>query len=365
MGIYKEISKIWNFYNSEVNEEEKRLVLKVRLYNIIGIVLTPALTILNIQQSTTFNIICSGVIFLSCSIQLLLTYILFNSYKTIADKILYYSYFLYIIYTLSDAFYKNFEVESTFVYITVLFAIIMVLNTPKRVIFFLLFNFFLSTPFLIFANDTEIEKSFLLGFFIVFYVLGIVVIRGRHETARKLKERESLLKALFNQSYDAFFLVNFYSKEIIDCNNVAISLLQAKGKEEIIGRKSDGFKALPFTSEELVNIKQNLKQNGSWTSEQEYQTIQGRKFIANVVITTLEFQKSNFYVVRITDLTEFKKSEKKLKLSEEKYRNLFERNLAGVYKIRSKDKMLLDCNDAFAKILGYSGKKEIIGEICS
>ena len=27
--------------------------------------------------------------------------------------------------------------------------------------------------------------------------------------------------------------------------------------------------------------------------------------------------------------------------------------------------MLLDCNDAFAKILGYSGKKEIVGEICS
>ena len=170
---------------------------------------------------------------------------------------------------------------------------------------------------------------------------------------------------MFNQSYDAFLLVNFYSKEIVDCNKVAISLLQAKGKEDIIGRKSDEFKALPFSSDELVNIKKNLKQNGSWTSEQEYETIQGKKFTANVVITTLEFQKSNFYVVRITDLTESKKSEKKFKISEEKYRNLFERNLAGVYKIRRSDKLLMDFNDAFAKIFGYSGKKEIIGEICS
>jgi len=365
MGIYKEISKIWNFYGSDVHDEQQRTILKVRLYNLIGIILTPTLTLINLEHYSSYNIYFSTVIFLWCSLQFLFTYVLLKSYKVIADKVLYYSYYFYALYTLTDAFYKDFEVESTFGYIIILFAIIMVISTPKRVIAFLIFNFLFATPYIILANNTEIEKTFLWSFFFVFYLLGAVVIRGRHETARKLTERESLLKALFNQSYDAFFLVNFYSKEIVDCNNVAISLLQAKGKEDIVGRKSDGFKALPFTQEELVNIKQNLKQNGSWTSEQEYETIQGRKFIANVVITTLEFKKSNFYVVRITDLTEFKKSEKKLKLSEEKYRNLFERNLAGVYKIRSKDKMLLDCNDAFAKILGYSGKKEIVGEICS
>ena len=365
MGVYKEILNIWNFYGSDVSDEQQRIILKVRLYNLVGVILTPTLTIINLAQYSTYNIYCSIVIFLSCSIQFLFTYILLRNYKAIADKVLYYSYYFYAFYTLTDAFYKDFEVESTFGYIIILFAIIMVISSPKRVIAFLLFNFILSTPYIILANDTEIEKTFLWSFFFVFYLLGAVVIRGRHETARKLTERESLLKALFNQSYDAFFLVNFYSKEIVDCNNVAITLLQAKSKEDIVGRKSDGFKALPFTREELVNIKQNLKQSGSWTSEQEYETIQGRKFIANVVITTLEFQKSNFYVVRITDLTESKKSEKKFKISEEKYRNLFERNLAGVYKVRSLDKMLIDCNDAFAKILGYSGKKEIIGEICS
>ena len=86
----------------------------------------------------------------------------------------------------------------------------MVISKPKRVIAFLIFNFCLSTPYIIMANDTEIEKSFLFSFFFVFYVLGTVVIRGRHETARKLVERENFLKALFNQSYDAFFLVNFF-----------------------------------------------------------------------------------------------------------------------------------------------------------
>ncbi|MBL4624155.1 MAG: PAS domain S-box protein, partial [Flavobacteriales bacterium] len=200
---------------------------------------------------------------------------------------------------------------------------------------------------------------------IVYYVVGIVVTRGRYETAKKLIERENFLKALFNQSYDAFLLVNFYSKEIVDCNNVAITLLEAESKEDIVGEKRDKFKVKPFTNSELTEVRNSLQQKGNWTSEEEYQTIGGRKFPASVVITTLEVEKSNYYVVRITDLSDTKKSEEKLRRSEAKYRNLFERNLAGVYKVRSSDKVLLDCNDAFAKILGYSSKKEVLGEICS
>lgn len=356
MRAYEEIKKIWNFYSSDENNQEYRTTLKVRLYNLIGMVLTPILTLVNIDQYNSFNIYCSGIIFLLCSSQFVLTFIL-KKYNFIADKVLYFSYYIYIFYTLSDAFYKDFEVESTFGYVIILFAIIMVISKPKRVIAFLIFNFCLSTPYIIMANDTEIEKSFLFSFFFVFYVLGTVVIRGRHETARKLVERENFLKALFNQSYDAFFLVNFYSKEIVDCNNVAVSLFQAKSKEEIVGKTRDKFKVLPFSEEELINIKHGLQQKGSWSSEQEYETVKGKKFIANVIITTLEVDKSNFYVVRITDLTESK-------IAEKKYRNLFERNLAGVYKVRSTDNILVNCNDAFAKILGYSDKKEIIGENC-
>ena len=48
-----------------------------------------------------------------------------------------------------------------------------------------------------------------------------------------------------------------------------------------------------------------------------------------------------------------------LKKSEKRYRLLFERNLAGVYRTTI-DGRLLDCNNAFARIYGYESREEIM-----
>jgi diguanylate cyclase (GGDEF)-like protein/PAS domain S-box-containing protein len=45
---------------------------------------------------------------------------------------------------------------------------------------------------------------------------------------------------------------------------------------------------------------------------------------------------------------------------EERYRNIFERNLTGLY-VAAADGKILDCNDACARILGYSGRGELLG----
>jgi PAS domain S-box-containing protein len=46
--------------------------------------------------------------------------------------------------------------------------------------------------------------------------------------------------------------------------------------------------------------------------------------------------------------------------SEERYRMLFERNVAGVFRT-TRDGRILDCNDAFVRYLGYSSKEELLG----
>jgi diguanylate cyclase (GGDEF)-like protein/PAS domain S-box-containing protein len=45
---------------------------------------------------------------------------------------------------------------------------------------------------------------------------------------------------------------------------------------------------------------------------------------------------------------------------EERYRNIFERNLTGLY-VAAADGRILDCNDACARILGYNGRHELLG----
>ena len=59
------------------------------------------------------------------------------------------------------------------------------------------------------------------------------------------------------------------------------------------------------------------------------------------------------------DITEQKRYEEALRASEERYRLLFERNLAGVYRV-TVDGHLLDCNDACARIFGYASASEML-----
>jgi diguanylate cyclase (GGDEF)-like protein/PAS domain S-box-containing protein len=55
---------------------------------------------------------------------------------------------------------------------------------------------------------------------------------------------------------------------------------------------------------------------------------------------------------------EHKRAVEALRASEERYRQLFERNLAGVYR-STIDGKLLDCNDAFVRIFGYESRDDI------
>jgi diguanylate cyclase (GGDEF)-like protein/PAS domain S-box-containing protein len=51
--------------------------------------------------------------------------------------------------------------------------------------------------------------------------------------------------------------------------------------------------------------------------------------------------------------------EEALRLSEERFRALFERNLAGVYRSTLEGR-ILDCNESFARIFGYASREEVL-----
>jgi PAS domain S-box-containing protein len=59
------------------------------------------------------------------------------------------------------------------------------------------------------------------------------------------------------------------------------------------------------------------------------------------------------------DITEHKQTEQAVRQSEERHRLLFERNLAGVFRT-TLDGQLVDCNEAFAHMLGYDQPADLL-----
>lgn len=58
------------------------------------------------------------------------------------------------------------------------------------------------------------------------------------------------------------------------------------------------------------------------------------------------------------DLTDRQQLEEALRRSEERYRELWQRNLAGIVRA-SLDGRILDCNDSFARLFGYDSREEL------
>jgi PAS domain S-box-containing protein len=62
----------------------------------------------------------------------------------------------------------------------------------------------------------------------------------------------------------------------------------------------------------------------------------------------------------LSDITEQTRAQEALSQSEQRYRLLFERNMAGVFRCAQAG-AFLDCNDAGARILGYDSREDLIG----
>ncbi|MFL6390080.1 MAG: PAS domain S-box protein [Terriglobales bacterium] len=99
----------------------------------------------------------------------------------------------------------------------------------------------------------------------------------------------------------------------------------------------------PFDMEFRIRRK-----NGEW------------RWVHNRAIQTFEKDGLRYASGLVTDITQRKAAEESLRESEQRYRLLFERNLAGVFRCSSRG-IFLEYNDAGARILGYDSGADLVG----
>ena len=199
------------------------------------------------------------------------------------------------------------------------------------------------------------------------YLIGLKIIQKQKEYEQQLIENknsvtkvlENISSFVFNISFDENerykHKVNYVSPKVQDVYGYSVDEYIALVKAERISkdRHPEDLDYINQKFEELLKVGGEGKWRFRMKVNKEWRWIEEKIFIEKDPNSSMV---SLLGIVK--DVTEEIEAQTKLMESEQRYRQLFESNLAGVYKTNLEGE-ILDCNTAFAKILGYESPAEI------
>lgn len=196
-------------------------------------------------------------------------------------------------------------------------------------------------------------------------------------SARSAESRikyENILKESRDQMTMILENINsiIYFQEVNEDKSVRLRYLSPK-IETILGISVDEFITLAKANKleqlihpddrEMVNSKRALILEKSVSVEFTYRVIKGNEYVWMEDRVYPKFNSNGKHIANFgisTDVTKSKENQAELELSHKQNRDFIDRNLAGFYRMDI-DRTILDCNDSFAKIFGFSSAAEIIG----
>jgi diguanylate cyclase (GGDEF)-like protein/PAS domain S-box-containing protein len=190
----------------------------------------------------------------------------------------------------------------------------------------------------------------------VVYVAADVTERRRAEQA--LRESEHRYRTLFDGNPLPMWVYDYETLRFIAVNEAA-SHHYGFSKTEFLNMTIADIRPLeelPLMRDALANLK-DRNRGGIFGHRKK----DGTLFDAE--ITSFEFVSAGrrSRLVIAVDVTERERAEQRLRDSEERYRLLFERNLAGVFRT-TLDGRFLDVNDALARIFGFESRRELLAQ---
>ena len=206
-----------------------------------------------------------------------------------------------------------------------------------------------------------VTAAFLCGG-IVWGAILRTLVRQQSRTLREWIRREAALRKqfvdLFENSTDAIYTHDL-NYTITSWNRTA-ETLTGFTRDEVLTRNFAHL--LSAESLERANDMTKLKLQGCTSTTYEIEFVAKDGHAIPVEVSTRLIAEDG-KVVGIQgaarDISERKKAQEALRASERRYRLLFERNMAGVFRT-TLDGQLVDCNQSLAQILGYSSPAEVL-----
>lgn len=164
--------------------------------------------------------------------------------------------------------------------------------------------------------------------------------------------------ALFSANPLPMWIYDTATLEFLEVNAAATALYGYRREEFLDMRVSDIRPAseIPKLMSVIAEMERapGYRSAGEWTHERK----DGSTIYVDISSHRIRFRDRQAALVVAHDVTARKAAEDALRDSERRYRLLFERNLAGVYR-NTVDGRVLSCNEACARILGYESAEEL------
>jgi len=172
--------------------------------------------------------------------------------------------------------------------------------------------------------------------------------RGKQE----LTESEERFRLLAESAVEG--IVVSENTIITDVSEQLVKIFGYDGRQEIIGKKLVDF----IHPKDKDLVAQKMSETNSDSYETRCIKKDGTQIIVKAKGRLLPYHGGFIRIAVISDITQEKENEKKITQSEERYRHLFENNLAAVFRSEVGG-VLVDFNQALVEILGFTTIEEL------
>lgn len=181
-------------------------------------------------------------------------------------------------------------------------ALIILYSIPKPV-----FNFFPVDQNLLNTINTLIEITSILGVVIIFLSFNYLntITEGKLNSQNILLQKQ--FEAIYNNSSDAYFLVDWKARKIVGANQRAVEMFEMTNEEEFYNYYGLDLHKIPLNQEELEVMGKTLAQTGKFEGQFQYLTKSGKTFWGAVNTNVVEIEGRLYQSSRISDISESKK----------------------------------------------------------
>lgn len=183
-------------------------------------------------------------------------------------------------------------------------------------------------------------------------------ITERKVAEEALRESEELLSKAFRLSPDCVAIIQLSNRTVVRANE-AMCALWCVNPDEVVGRSTTKFPNW-LSDEQRLGFLRALQEKGEFfDAVLPLKLNGGGEKVYMVSSRLISFRGESCVLSVMHDVTDHRKAENAMKISEERYRTLFEEAPDGIL-ICDPDSRYLDANTSICRMLGYK-REEIVG----